>query len=88
MNLQQLKQQIETNLKIKIDFRNDKYTPNSYDLSPVMDYTRAKSIINEAINILKIDIMHVNASIILHSMQTTILKVELEILLFNSREYS
>ncbi len=88
MRLATLKKKIEKNLKIKIDFRSDVYTSNAYGASPIINYDKAKNIINEAIKILEVNKMRVNTNMILNSIQTNSLKNELENLIFNASEES
>ena len=84
MNLQELKKKIENNLSIKIDFRQDVHTPSANGATPVMSFIKAESVIEEAFEILGVDPLHNNVSIILGKMETSTLKHELEVLLFES----
>jgi hypothetical protein len=48
--------EIITELKqeFNLDFRSDAYLPNTFGLTPIMDYEKAKSIINRANEIAKV----------------------------------
>jgi len=83
MTTNELRNRIEKNLGIKIDFRRDVYIRNNYGCSPVMDYNKAKEILAETVVILRRDILHVNINMLLNDMERYSLKATINKLLLD-----